>query len=156
MRRDYFTLAVSNVDWVDDDADPSKPTVSIDFDGPVETLETRLTDASDDPLAASETDAAFRFKDDVDDEDATGVVSVTNRVTGDFVLELNVDADDVLQFIRAARRYGEAAGDDGEYKVDIDLDGEPFISYEKSTFLVYDKDGNLLRNHSLIPSGVEL
>jgi hypothetical protein len=156
MRRDYFELAVSNVDWVDDGGTPAKPTVSIDFDGPEETLEERLTDANGDPLAAAETDAAFRYQDDVDDADATGVVSVTNRVTGDFVLELNEEADDVLTFVRAARRYGEQSGDDGEYEVNITIDGESFISYEKSTFLVYDSDGNLLRNHSLIPSGVEL
>ena len=156
MRRDYFTLDVSNVDWVDGDGEPSKPTVSIDFEGPVATLEERLTDPDGNPLPAEETDVAFRYKDDVGDDDAVGVVSVTNRLTGDFVLELNEEADDVGAFITAARRYGEQAGDDGEYRVDIALGGEDFVSYEKSTFLVYDNEGNLLRNHSLIPSGVEL
>jgi hypothetical protein len=156
MRRDYFTLAVSNVDWVDEDGEPSKPTVTIDFEGPVATLEERLTEPNGDPLAAGETDVAFRFQDAVDAEAATGVVSVTNRLTGDFVLELNEDAEDVLRFIRAARRYGEQAEADGEYCVHIELDGEAFVTYEKSTFLVYDSGGNLLRKHSLIPSGVEL
>lgn len=156
MRRDYFTLAVSNVDWVEDGGEPAKPTVRIDFEGPVSTLEERLTAPSGQPLAAGETDAAFRFQDDVDAPEASGVVSMTNRLTGDFIIELNEDAEDVLTFIRAARRYGEVSGDDGEYEVHIDLEGESFISYEKSTFLVYDRDGNLLRNHSLIPSGVEL
>lgn len=156
MRRDYFTLDVSNVDWVEDDGEPSKPTVSIDFEGPVATLEERLTGPDGEPLAAEETDVAFRYKDDVGADDATGVVSVTNRLTGDFALELNEDADDVGTFITAARRYGETSGDDGEYRVDIALDGDAFVSYEKSTFLVYDNDGNLLRKHSLIPSGVEL
>jgi hypothetical protein len=156
MRRDYFTLAVSNVDWVEDDGEPSKPTVTIDFEGPVATLEERLTAPGDEALEAGETDVAFRFQDEVDADGAAGVVSVTNRLTGDFILELNEDADDVLRFIRAARRYGEQAGDDGEYCVHIELDGEAFVSYEKSTFLVYDSGGNLLRKHSLIPSGVEL
>ena len=156
MRRDYFTLDVSNVDWVEDGGEPSKPTVSIDFEGPVATLEERLTGPDGEPLAAEETDVAFRYKDDVGADDATGVVSVTNRLTGDFVLELNEAADDVGTFIAAARRYGEQSGDDGEYCVDIALDGDAFVSYEKSTFLVYDNDGNLLRKHSLIPSGVEL
>ncbi|WP_435347518.1 DUF5793 family protein [Haloarchaeobius sp. HRN-SO-5] len=156
MRRDYFTLQVSNVDWVDEDGSPQKPTVTISFEGPVSTLRERLTGPEDEPLDASETDVTFRLQTSVDDPDAQGVVSVTNRVTGDFLLELNETADDVLKFIRAARRYGESAGDEGEYTVHILLDGEDFVTYEKSTFLVYNAEGNLLRNQSLIPSGVEL
>ena len=82
---------------------------------------------------------------------------MTNRITGDFVLELNEDADDVLTFIRAAREYGhDADADDGRYRVEVRVDGEEAVAYEKQTFLVYDADGNLLRSHSLIPSGVEL
>lgn len=155
MRRDYFTLEVSNVDWVEDDGDPAKPTVQIDFEGPATTLRERLTGTDDQLLDAAETDVAFRLQAPLD-SDATGVVSVTNRITGDFILELNEDADDVLQFIRAAREYGRQADGDSRYRVEIDIDGDPLVVYEKSTFLVYDEEGNLLRSRSLIPSGVEL
>jgi len=157
MRRDYFELDVTDVDWVEDsDADPGKPNVAIEFAGATAELEDRLTDREGNRLDASETDAAFRLTDDFDDPDAGGVVAVTNRITGEFVLELNQDADDVLKFVRAARRYGEATGDDGQYRVEIRVDGEQLVVYEKSTFLVYSKDGDLLRSHSLIPSGIEL
>lgn len=157
MRRDYFSLEVSNVDWVESDGDPAKPNVTIDFEGPTDTLEDRLSDHEGELLEADETDVAFRLQASVDDPDATGVVSVTNRITGDFVLELNEDADDVLTFIRAARRFGELEADaDGRYAVSIFTDGEPLVEYEKRTFLVYNEEGNLLRKHSLIPSGVEL
>ncbi|MFB6068644.1 MAG: DUF5793 family protein [Halobacterium sp.] len=157
MRRDYFELDVTNIDWVDGGGDPRKPNVSIEFTGAAEDLRARLTDHHGELLDAAETDAAFRLTDDVDDPDATGVVSVTNRITGDFVLELNQDADDVLRFVRAARRYGEATDDgEGRYRVEISVDGEELVVYEKSTFLVYSEDGDLLRGQSLIPSGVEL
>jgi len=157
MRRDYFELDVSNVDWVDGSDSPEKPNVVIDFAGAVDELQDRLADNTGDLLDAEGTDAAFRLTDDVEDPDASGVVSVTNRITGDFVLELNVDADDVLQFVRAARRYGEATDDgEGRYRVEIRVDGEELVVYEKATFLVYSSDGDLLRGHSLIPSGVEL
>jgi len=162
MRRDYFELDVSNVDWVDgSDGSPEKPNVVIEFTGASGDLRDRLTDSTGDLLDAGETDAAFRLTDDADDPDASGVVSVTNRLTGDFVLELNVDADDVLQFVRAARRYGESTGDDGDgeggrYRVEIRVDGDELVVYEKDTFLVYSGDGDLLRGQSLIPSGVEL
>ncbi|MFB6090845.1 MAG: DUF5793 family protein [Halobellus sp.] len=161
MRRDYFELDVENITWVDDDGDPSKPLVRIAFHGPREELERRLSDPAGAYLDAGETDVAFRLQDSLDEPDATGVVSVTNRITGDFVLELNEDADDVLRFIRAAREYGRDAADaadtdGGRYRVEVSIDGEEAVVYEKQTFLVYDADGNLLRSHSLIPSGVEL
>lgn len=157
MRRDYFELDVSNVDWVEDNDSPEKPNVVIEFTGATGDLRERVTDSTGDLLDAEETDAAFRLTDDADDPDASGVVSVTNRLTGDFLLELNVDADDVRQFVRAARRYGESTDDDGgRYRVEIRVDGGELVVYEKATFLVYSSDGDLLRGQSLIPSGVEL
>jgi hypothetical protein len=156
MRRDYFELDVKNVDWVDTDGDPRKPTVHIDFRGPAELLNERLTGKDGELLDAAETDVAFRLQGPVDERETFGVVSVTNRITGDFVLELNEKADDVLRFISAARAYGKAGEDDGCFRVEISVEGDPLVTYEKRTFLVYDADGNLLRSESLIPSGVEL
>jgi hypothetical protein len=152
MRRDYYTLDAHNVDWVEDGGDPAQPQVTIDFSGPFDELEERLTDIDGNLLDAEETDVSLRLQDD----DSEGVVSVTNRITGEFILELNEDADDVLRFIRAARRYGQETDDGAKYEVVIRRDGETVVTYEKETFLVYDSDGNLLRSDSLIPSGIEL
>lgn len=157
MRREHFELTVENVDWVDEDGDPRQPTVHIRFDGPAEAFREQLSGVEGDLLAADETDVAFRLQMPLDDADASGVVGVTNRITGDFVLELNEEAADVLRFIRAARAYGRASGDDdGRYRVEIEMDGEEVVAYEKSTFLVYDAEGHLVRRESLIPPGVEL
>ena len=158
MRRDYFELEVDNVDWVEGSGDPRQPHVSIDFHGPENLLEDRLTGPSAELLDASETDVAFRLQEPHEENpEAAGVVGVTNRVTGEFIVELNEEADDVLRFIRAAREYGESIGDeDGNYAVEITVDSDPLVTYEKETFLVYDAEGNLLRTESLIPSGVEL
>ncbi|QFU83192.1 DUF5793 family protein [Natronorubrum aibiense] len=156
MRREHFTLDVNNVGWVETNGEPSKPSVSINFTGPATMLRERLTGPDGDVLEAGETDVALRLQGPLGD-DTAGVVSVTNRVTGEFILELNEDADDVLTFIQAARGYGETAPEDeGRYEVEISLDGDRFVTYDKRTFLVYDDEGDLLRQHSLIPSGVEL
>ncbi|MFU8866853.1 DUF5793 family protein [Natronococcus sp.] len=155
MRREHFTLDVSNVDWVETDGEPAKPSVAIDFTGPATALRERLTGPDGDVLEASETDAALRLQGPLG-EKTDGVVSLANRTTGEFLLELNEDADNVLRFIRAARGYGENGSGDGRYEIEILFDDEEFVSYDKGTFLVYDEDGNLLRQHSLIPSGVEL
>ncbi|MFB6154954.1 MAG: DUF5793 family protein [Haloferacaceae archaeon] len=157
MRRDYFALAVDNIDWVDADGDPREPQVRIDFQGPEDSLRERLVGSDEELLDAAETDVAFRLQAPLDRGGATGVVSVTNRFTGDFILELNEEADDVMRFIDAARAYGEQSdAESGRYRVELSINGEPLVTYEKETFLVYDADGNLLRSKSLIPSGVEL
>jgi hypothetical protein len=156
MRRDYFTLNVTDVDWAESDGEPSQPRVEIDFHGPAETLRSRFEAGDGTLLVAEDTDVACRLQGPVDDPDTEGVVSVTNRLTGDFILELNEDAADILAFIAAARQYGEREEGDGLYRVSIRIDGEELTHYQKDTFLVYDQDGDLRRQHSLIPSGVEL
>jgi hypothetical protein len=157
MRRDYFSLEVRNVDWVEDGDEPTQPTIEIDFEGPATTLTERLAGADGETLEASETDVAFRLQSALEDDHPNGVISITNRITGDFILELNEQAEDVFQYITAARRYGEAEPDaDGHYLVALYIDGEKILEHHKSTFLVYNEDGNLMRKHSLIPSGVEL
>ncbi|MFC7045530.1 DUF5793 family protein [Halobacteriaceae archaeon GCM10025711] len=156
MRREDFTLEVRDIDWVEDGDEPRRPTVTIDFQGPADELQKRLMGPAGEVLDAEETDVAYRLHAESVDGDASGVVGVTNRITGDFILELNVDADDVLTFIRAARRYGKHADGDGQYRVCIRIDGDEFVTYDKETFLVYNHAGELLRGDSLIPSGVEL
>jgi len=156
MRRDYFELDVTNVDWVEEGGDPVQPLVDIDFSGPGDTLRERLSDASGDLLAGDDVDVAFRLQDERgDDGVAPGVVAVTNRVIGEYVLELNEQSDDVLRFIEAAREFGDT-DEDGGYRVVVCIDGEQMVEYEKDTFLVYDADGEFLREESLIPPGVEL
>ncbi|MEZ3116943.1 DUF5793 family protein [Halobaculum sp. MBLA0147] len=158
MRRDYFELDVDSVDWVEEGDDPRRPHVYIDFHGPEDLLRDRLTDPDGELLDTEETDVAFRLQEPRDDNpEATGVVGVTNRITGEFIVELNEEADDVLRFIEAAREYGRSVdADGGQYEVEIAVDGDRLVAYEKETFLVYDAEGNLLRTESLIPSGVEL
>jgi hypothetical protein len=156
MRRDYFELDVTNVDWAADGGAPAQPLVEIDFSGPGETLRERLSDTDGDLLDGEDVDVAFRLQDQLDgDEAVPGVVAVTNRVTGEYVLELNEQSDDVLSFIEAAEAYVEAE-EEGGYRVIVSIDGEEMAEYEKDTFLVYDADGEFLRDRSLIPPGVEL
>lgn len=156
MRRDYFTIEARGLDWLADDAEPEKPTVVIDFEGPASLLQERITDVSAEPLDESEIDVSFRYQTAVDDADAHGVISITDRVTGDYVLELNAEADEVQRFVRAARTYGKRSSDDDRYRIELLIDGEHAVTYDKRTFLIYNREGNLLRKHSLIPSGVEL
>jgi hypothetical protein len=156
MRREDFTLDVSNVGWFDSGADPRRPTLTVTFSGSAEALTERTTAQADAPLAADEIDVTFRLRDEVQSSDATGVVAITNRITGEYVLECNAEATAVIEFVRAARRYGKATDDASLYSIDLTTDDRTVTTYEKRTLLVYSEAGELLREYSLIPGGVEI
>jgi hypothetical protein len=151
MRRDYFTLTVDGMDA----DDPQRPVVTITYEGPVGQLESRLTKA-DSVLESDEIDVAFRLKEPLDSEEANGVVAIADRVTGEYVFELNATAGDVFSFVEAAREFGQRSDSESRYRIVLETEDEHLATYDKSTLLVYDADGELLRGQSLIPSGVEL
>jgi hypothetical protein len=150
MRRDYFTL---DVDTAGEDG---KPTVTIEFDGPSGPFEERLTDETGSLLDAAQVDVSYRLRTAEATPDGTGVLSLTNRITGDYVLEANVDAGVVLELVEAARAAESDDGEEGCYRVVVATTDERRLVHEKSTLLVYDDSGDVIRRHSLIPSGVEL
>jgi hypothetical protein len=156
MRREQFTLDVTNVAWINGDYAPEMPCLRITFDGEPAALRSRLTDAHGEANNASEIDVTVRLQGDVDADETAGVVAITSRVTGDYLLEVQIDATAVVTFTRAARRFGERSEGTSRYRVQLFADGEAVGDYEKRTLLVYSKDGDLLRHHSLIPSGVEI
>lgn len=148
MRRDYFESNVRNVD-----DEQALPVVEISFDGPSGELADRLV-TDDGTLDADGIDVTYRLQTAIDAADASGVLSVANRLTGEFVLETGVDPDAIRSLIRAVKQAdGE---EENRYRVRItDGQGKSTL-YDKETLLVYDADGSLLRRRSLIPGGVEL
>jgi len=149
MRRDHFTLTTSTFD--SDDTDGSS--LIVEYDGPKETLTSQLTDDSTDLNTADDIDAAFRLQEPLDEDDATGVFSLTHRITGEYLLEANADADTILTLIRNAR---DTTDDDASYRIRIERKDGDTIVYDLDALFVYDTEGSLLRKNSLIPSGVEL
>lgn len=156
MRREQFTLEVLHVSWVDEDTDPEQPVLSITFDGDQSSIEPRLTTGSGRILDDQTIDISIRLQDAQDDSTPGGVVAVTNREIGEYIAEINVDMEEMLTFITAARRYGESTDDIARYAARINTTEGTVASFEKRTLLVYSNDGELLRQHSLIPSGVEI
>lgn len=157
MRRDYFSVEIRNTDPGEGEGteEPRQPTIDIAFDGPSAALDDRLAGARDD-LPSPTIDVAYRLLESADDSDSEGVIGVTDRYTGDFLLEVNVTVQEVLDFVRAAREYGKQTDGTDRYRVRVTREDTEVIRHDKSTFLVYNEEGNLARRHSLIPSGVEL
>lgn len=145
MRRDYFEVELSGV------GEPStdRPTIVITYDGPEGMLADRLI-AEDGTLDADELDVTYRLTAGSDGE-TTGVLSIANRLTGDFVLETNAEPDAIESLVGAAND-----GDGTSYQIRItDSEGKSTV-YDKEILLVYDDGGNLRRGESLIPGGVEI
>lgn len=151
MRRDYFTLDVDGVEG----SESTRPVVTVAYEGPSEQLESRLR-KGDSLLGEAEVDVAYRLLGAPEDDEAGGVVALADRVTGEYVLELNAPADAVFDFVAAAREFGDRHDDEHRYRIVLETDDGALATYDKSTLLVYDVDGELLREESLIPSGVEI
>lgn len=145
-----------HVEWVDEDTDPEQPVLSITFDGDQSSIKPRLTASDGDILDDQTIDISIRLQDAPENATPGGVIAVTNREIGEYIAEINVDMEEMLTFITAARRYGESTDDIARYATRINTDDGTIASFEKRTLLVYSNDGELLRQHSLIPSGVEI
>ncbi len=149
MRRDYFTLDPTGVQA----SDSERPIIRIAYEGPTEEFEPRLQ-RGERQLDGSEIDITYRLQTSLESDDPRGVLAIADRVTGEYVLELNTDPEIVFSITSAV-----ADGDENEthYGVVIENeDGRELVRYDKSTLLVYNRDGELLREKSLIPSGVEI
>ena len=143
MRRDYVTVEVV----LDEGGDDSPPVLAVTVDEGAATVPEVFTEPADSPLEAGDVDVALRR-----DGDGGGVLSIARRLTGEFLLEANVDPEAIAELVEAAgARHGET-----RYRLVLGGDSRPERSLGKRTLLVYDADGNLEREASLIPSGVEL
>lgn len=145
MRRDHFTLNTTNTD---PDA-TDEPTLHIAYDGPAGNLTARLQDDTGQLPSSDDVDATFRLQDSLDD-DATGVFSLARRLTGEYLLEVDTDVGSIVDLVEAARDAG------GHYRIRIERPGASTVTLQLETLLVYDEEGGLRRQNSLIPSGVEL
>lgn len=151
MRRDYFSSTVDDVTG----EPPGRPVLRIEYDGPADRLEARMTKGGT-LRGESDIDVAYRLKAGDGEAPTEGVLAIADRVTGEYVLELNAEATDVFDLVEAAREFGQSAGTEDRYRVVLESDGDHLVTYDKATLLVYDDEGELLRSRSLIPSGVEL
>lgn len=149
MRRDYFTLDVTT-------GEETKPRITVNFDGPAESFEGRLADETGVALDAEQLDVAYRLHGDSMTAGESGVLSVTNRITGDFILECNAGAGTIVRLVNAARENNGNATDSGRYHFSVTINDRKAYSCDRNIFLIYNTEGDLLRQHSLIPSGVEL
>lgn len=142
MRREDFTVETEAGDH---------PTLVVRFSGTAREIRDQLDDDGT-PREATDLDVAYRRT--PTGEVVDGVLGVTDRVTGEFMFEADAPADAIETVVEAATAPdGE---DDPLYRLRIEPgDSDPLVA-DKRTLLVYDTDGDLDRQHSLIPGSVEI
>lgn len=153
MRRECVTLEVQDVAWLEEGGAPRQPVLRVTVEDDAATVRHRLLGEGG-VVDAADVDVTFRFQEGA--EAKRGVVAITDRLTGEFLLEVNAPAAEVMTFVSAARRYAERTEGDARFRVRVLAAGEAVLDLEKRTLLVYADDGELLRERSLIPSGVEI
>jgi hypothetical protein len=142
MRRDRIDVSIR-------DPATAQPVLAIDFDGPSAQIADRLAGADGSGITEDELDVTVRYTGE--DE---GVLALADRVTGTFVLEVEVDVPALLEALGSIREVEDPA--DRRYRVRVTDASGNTVPFEKRTLLVYDDKGSLSRSESLIPRGVEL
>lgn len=143
MDRESFDVSVhmSGDDW---------PQLRIDATDTSADVAGRLAGPDGSDLPAEDVDVTFRET----GGERPGILAVSNRLTGEFLLEAPLEADRIASLVEAVIETDDA--DDRHYRLTISLGPATGTTYRKETLLVYDDQGNLLRARSLIPGGVEL
>lgn len=150
-----FKIDVSDVDWVGTGGPPTRPTLTVQVkDQPDPVSEPSTTMAR--PQLGDQVDVTFRLQEPPTRPDAPGVLAVTNRVTGEFILEVPTNAAPINDLIAAAKRYAVDTDHDATYRLVLRADSSGVIDGAMRLLLVYRPDGTLLRRYSLIPAGIEL
>jgi hypothetical protein len=155
MERDQFHVETATVEESATDSPPEQPVLRIHFDGPRDHLRQELSERLRDDLTAKAIDVSFRHL-PTDEEPAEGILALSDRVTGRFILEVKTAVDPVREFVQTVRESANRTGNEARYRVEIRADTETVTTFEKDLLVVYEPSGTLIRDASLIPTGIEL
>jgi len=155
MPRDQFQVEIRNTAGSNTAAISEQPALILGFEGSRAEFSELVAEELRESLVTEEIDASFRYLSPGHRADE-GVIGLTDRVTGAYVLEAKVAAEPIREVVQAVREYAEQTGQDARYRVAIQTETKTVAAFDKELLAVYDADGTLLRHDSLIPTGVEL
>lgn len=156
MRRGRLSVALTNVDWVESELPPEQPYLSITFDGPEEELKERFRKSKDSGYTPDDLDFCYRIQQSSHPTVSGGVFSVSDRLTGEYLFEIDVSVKTIEKFVYAVRRYATTRDEETRYGVEIRVGNRPVAEFGKEIFLVYGSERTLLRHRSLIPDEIEI
>ena len=118
------------------------------------TLIEQLPDTGSGGDYPDEIDVSLQLHSAVDDMDARGTLALSDRTTGEYLIEMEVSAKRIFDFVLSVHQYADRVGDEGEYGVTFEAENGTAMEYIVEPLLVYKMDGDLYRPKSLIPTWV--
>lgn len=151
-----WNLHTSHTDWIATGGRPLTPVLHLRFDGHSEVMIDQLPDTGTGNEYPEDFDVSFQLQTSLDDSDANGVLAVSDRLTGEYLLELEVAAKQIFDFVRSVHQYADETGKEVQYIVSLDADNGTAMEYSKQVLITRMTDGGLYRSRSLIPTWVDI
>ncbi|MFW6436532.1 MAG: DUF5793 family protein [Halococcoides sp.] len=140
MYREDFTVRTRT-------GDRGRPVVAIEYDGPRERLLDRVDSVTTAPIGPDDLELAIR---PAPATKGAAVLAITGTATGAYLLETPVDHN-------AFEAVTTSARDRGVETVAVvirPIEGDP-VEFDTRTILLYDDAGQIRRDRSLVPGGVQ-
>lgn len=154
MHRTECTVNTTNLDWEQaQENSPERPTVIIPVSIPSDAFEEHLRRGDDELLPADDIDVTFRYQTQTETMPGTGVLAVTDNVTGEFIVEANTNPALIDEIVETSKAYAHTT-DDEPFKIRLSCNDRGSYEFIQNLLLVFDRDGDLLRDKSLIPNDV--
>ena len=154
--RDQTTIELTNTGWLDNGSTPSQPCLRLHITLSSDDLAERFQPGDGSTYRPSDLDLYFRDRSSSRAAVEGGILTVSDRLTGDLLLEAVVNASVIERFVSAVRQYAARTGNDRKYTVELQCEGTIATSFEKQIFIVYNAENELLRERSVIPAHIEL
>ena len=153
---DQTTVELRNTGWLDNGSTPSQPCLRLHVTLSSDDLAERFQAGDGSTYRPSDLDLYFRDRSSSRAAVEDGILTVSDRLTGDLVLEAVVSASVIEQFVSAVRQYAARTGNECKYTVELQREGTISTSFKKQIFIVYNAENDLLRERSVIPKHMQL
>lgn len=150
-----MTLTLTNVDWLQDESVPCLPCLQVQIDIPEEMSIERLRGPDGEYYESDDVDVFYRHQ-PVEPPVESGVLSLADRLTGEYILEIPASPHLIEKAVYAVQEYGTHQEVNPQFETKIQIGDRQLASFSKETLLIYAIDDELLRDRSLIPSGIEI
>lgn len=149
------TVQMKHANW-DIESEPAiQPHLIVKTDAKLADLQDALFLGSDDNVIPKDIDVSCRVinKEVETDDSFDGRLSITNRVTGEYILEGTVAFQDMKDFAVRAKEYGQRT-ETIPYAVELQCADEETRQLPQRVFLMYNAEGDVIRELSVIPQDV--
>lgn len=155
MQHDQFRFTFTNTERIDGSSEADQPLLRIDCTESCENLSTKCVTHVRGDMDTTDVEISLRYLRPAT-ETETGVLALTDSITGQYVLECEGDTKPLPEFLQTARESVNYTDGRPQYTVEIRaLDGV-MARFKTDLLRVYDGTGTLIRQDSLIPSDIEL